>query len=66
MNCSYKFLQQSKDNSAYDAVLVLHCLSLAPGFRRFDDFKLYCLQDALPMSPASCYSCVHIFFSHSQ
>lgn len=66
MNGSYKFLQLSKNDSAYDAVLILHCLNLSPGFRRFDDFKLYSLQDASPMIPASCYSCLHIVFSHSQ
>lgn len=31
--------------SAYDAVLICHCLSLAPEFRRFDDLKFSSLQD---------------------
>lgn len=37
-NGSYTFLQLSKYNSTCGAVSDFHGLSLAPGFRRFDDF----------------------------
>lgn len=41
--------------TACGAVLICHCLSLAPGFKRFDDFKIYSLRCS-PMIPISCYS----------
>ena len=65
MNGLHKFLQLSKNNSACGAVWYFRCLSLALGFRRFDDFKLYSLQRCPPVIPASCDSHPYPVSSHT-